>query len=141
MAEFGVAGGLAGGLVAAAAMAAAAVALDDERPPPTAALWARVAGGGDPADHLPEGLALHLGYGVLAGGGLAVVAGPGPGGSLAAGLLWGVAWALALFVVGTVGWLLLVLGVSPDARMAARFGALHLVYGVVLGAWAGLGVL
>jgi hypothetical protein len=35
----------------------------------------------------------------------------------------------------------IVLGMSPEMKMAGMFLLFHLVYGAVLGAWAGYGIL
>lgn len=134
--------GLVGGLVATVAMTVLALATGDDAPPPTARLWSKYLGG-DPAQRRLEGTLLHLVYGAASGalfvpalGALGVAAG-----SSAAGLLWGVVYGLVLFAVGAGFWLVLVLGFSPDRGTAMGFLAGHLVYGAVLGAWVGAGVL
>ena len=89
---------------------------------------------------LPENLLVYgIGAGVVFAT-LALAFGLGVG-TLVGGLVWGVVWGLVLFGVGAVFWMRMVLGVDPDMGMIAGFGFFHLVYGVVLGAWVGLGVL
>jgi hypothetical protein len=128
-------GGLVGGLAATIAMTAVMLGLGDGSPPPTAALYAKYVGDGDPTDYRPQGMILHLAYGVGAGGAFAgalPLAGFGDAGT-AAMLGLAVAYALALTVVGAVFWMKVVLAMEPEPQQAALFGLFHLVYGVVLG--------
>lgn len=135
--------GLVGGLIGTIVMTAVMMALGDGSPPPPSALWARYVGSGPPTDYVMQGMVLHLLYGVVAGGVFAAVAtalGLGVA-TLTGGLLWGVVWAVVLFVIGAVFWMRLVLGMEADRDTVVQFGVFHLVYGIVLGAWVGLGVL
>ena len=42
---------------------------------------------------------------------------------------------------GMVFWMRMVIGMEPDRNAMKLFGAVHVVYGVVLGAFLGTGVL
>jgi hypothetical protein len=133
--------GLAGGLVATIGMTIGMKAMGDGGPPPTAALVAKLAGG-DPADHAMPGMLLHLIYGILAGGVFAVGA-PRLGVSLesiavATGL--GLGYGLLLMIGGMVFWMRIVIGLEPDRETMLVFGTVHVVYGVILGAVVGAGV-
>jgi len=132
--------GAAGGLVATIVMTAAMAALGDGGPPPTARLLARVAGG-SPGDHAAAGMALHLCYGTVAGVVFALGA-PAIGleldGAIAVGL--GLAYGIALMIGGMAFWMRLVIGREPDRGMLVTFGAVHLTYGLVLGAFLGAGL-
>ena len=128
--------GLVGGLIATIVMTIFMMALGDDSPPPTAALWAKFVGDEGPEAYMPQGMILHMLYGTGAGGAFAVittVAGLGVG-SLTGTLLWAVAYAVVLSLVGMVFWMKIVLAMEPKPSMAAMFGFFHLVYGVVLGA-------
>jgi hypothetical protein len=134
--------GVAGGLVATVAMTAVMMAVGDGGPPPTANLVAKFADG-EPDDHKMPGMALHLVYGVGAGAVFAVGA-PLVGVGLdtvvvAVGL--GLAYGVFLMVGGMVFWMRTVLGIEPEKKAMMAFGAAHLTYGVVLGAFVGTGVL
>lgn len=135
--------GFVGGLVATIAMTAVMMAVGDDSPPPTAALWAKYVGSDGPETYLVQGMVLHLGYGVAAGG---VFAAALPALGLSAttitmGLGWGVVYGVLLFVLGATFWMRVVLAIEPKMGTVARFALFHLVYGVVLGAWVGLAVL
>lgn len=129
--------GLAGGLLATIAMTMVMLALGDDSPPPTAALWAKFVGDGSPEDYLPQGMVLHMLYGIGAGGvfALGVTAiGAGIGvGALVTSLLYAVAFALVLTVVGAVFWMKVVLAMEPKPTMVGLFALFHIVYGLVLG--------
>jgi hypothetical protein len=134
--------GLVGGAVATLVMTGAMMALGDGGPPPTAALVARVAGG-DPADHAAPGMALHLLYGVVAGAVFAVGV-PLVGlslGSIAVAVGLGLGYGIVLMIGGMAFWMRLVIGMEPDRDMMMMFGTVHVVYGVVLGAFLGAGVI
>lgn len=135
--------GLAGGLVATIVMTGFMMAMGDDSPPPTALLWSKYVGEGEPEQYKMAGMLLHFIYGIIAGGVfVAVVLNVGLGvGTLAGGLFWGVIWGLVLFVIGATFWMMMVLGMNPDRKMAMGFGFFHLVYGIVLGAWVGYGIL
>ncbi len=135
--------GLAGGLVATLVMTAFMMALGGDSPPPTAVLWAKYVGDGDPGDYEMHGMVLHLVYGVVAGAVFAVVFTAFDLGfaidALAGGLAWGVVYGLVLFAVAAAFWMNIVLEAEADAGAIQQFLVFHLVYGVVLGAWTGLG--
>jgi len=134
--------GLAGGLVATIGMTIVMMVMGDGGPPPTAALVAKFAGG-EPADHAMPGMALHAVYGVLAGAVFAVGA-PLIGsnlGSIAVAAGLGLAYGLVLIIGGMVFWMRLVIGMEPDRDTMMTFGTVHVVYGVILGAFLGTGIL
>ncbi|WP_227134533.1 hypothetical protein [Halorubellus salinus] len=129
-------GGLVGGLVATIAMTMAMMALGDGSPPPTAALWAKFVGDEPPEAYVPQGMALHVLYGVGAGGAFALAL-PALGfGSAGVVTVLGlaIAYALALTLVGAAFWMNVVLATDPEPQQAAMFGVFHVVYGVVLAA-------
>lgn len=135
-------GGLTGGLAATLVMTAAMMMIGDGGPPPTAGLVAKFAGG-DASDHARPGMVLHLIYGTIAGGVFAVGA-PALGFelntiplTLGLGLLYG----LVLMFGGMAFWVRMVIGMEPDRGMILTFGVVHIVYGLVLGAFLGAGVL
>lgn len=134
--------GLVGGLVATIVMTAVMMMMGDGGPPPTAALVAKIAGG-EPADHAMPGMVLHLLYGILAGAVFAVSV-PLVGPTLdsvpvAAGL--GLGYGLVLMIGGMMFWMGTVIGMEPDRGMMMTFGTVHVVYGVILGAFVGAGLL
>jgi hypothetical protein len=134
--------GLAGGLLATIGMTALMMAMGDGGPPPTAMLVAKVAGG-EPADYAMPGMILHLIYGIVAGGVFAVGV-PLLGLSLdsivvATGL--GLVYGIVLMIGGMVFWMRMIIGMEPDKQMMTMFGTVHVVYGVVLGAFLGAGIL
>jgi hypothetical protein len=134
--------GLVGGAVATIVMTGVMTRMGDGGPPPTAALVATFAGG-DPAEHALPGLLLHLTYGVVAGAVLAVGA-PLVGlglDSLGVAVAVGLAYGVVLGVVGMAFWMRGVMGMEPDRATMRTFGVVHLVYGAVLGAFLGAGVL
>jgi len=135
--------GLVGGLVATIVMSVVMNVMGGG-PPPTANLIARFAGG-DPGEYAMPGMLLHLLYGTVAGGVLVALAVAVLDvtliGDLGGALLWSVVWAILLMVVGAVGWVRGVIGMRPTGGMMMQFGVVHIVYGLVLGAWLGLGVL
>lgn len=137
--------GVAGGIVATIVMTAFMMALGDDSPPPPAVFWATYVGGGDPGEYMPQGMVLHLLYGTGAGAVYGAIGAAGafvftPAG-LVNGVLNGIVYALILFVVAAVFWMNVVLDMDAEHREAAMMGGFHLIYGVVLGAWVGLGVL
>lgn len=145
MAEITLVNGLVGGLIATVVMTAFVMVLGDDSPPPTALFWSKYVGDGEPGDYVPQGMLLHLLYGVVAGGVFALlVTELALGGStlaLAGGVLWGAVFGVALLVVGAGFWMMAVLGTSPEPQQAVMFLVFHLVYGVVLGGWAAQGLL
>lgn len=134
--------GLVWGFVATIVMTMTMMAVGDGGPPPTAALVAKFAGG-TPEEHKKPGMLLHMLYGTIAGAVFAVGV-PLVGLSLdsigvAIGL--GFVYGVVLMIGGMVFWLRLVIGVEPDKGMMKVFGIVHVVYGVVLGALLGTGIL
>lgn len=134
--------GLIGGLVATIVMTIVMMVAGDDSPPPTAQLLAKFSGGA-PSDYKMPGMALHLLYGIVAGGVFAAIAGAVAVvgyDTLLPALGWGVVWGLVLMVVGMAVWLRGVIGVEPEREMMMQFGMLHVVYGATLGVWLWLGV-
>lgn len=128
--------GLGSGFVATVVMTTFMLGLGDDSPPPTAALWAKFVGEQGPEAYMPQGMALHMLYGIGAGGAFAVVASTADLGveTLTGAVLWGVGYAVVLTVVGMVFWMKIVLAMNPEPKPVAMFGVFHLVYGLVLGA-------
>lgn len=143
MGEITLINGLAGGIVATIVMTVFMMALGDDSPPPTALFWSKYVGDGGPDEYMMQGMVLHLLYGLGAGVVFALVlpaAGfASVGLTAAAGL--GVAYGVVLFVVAAVLWMNVVLDIDAELPMVGMFLLFHLVYGVVLGAWLGAGVL
>jgi len=137
-------GGLVGGLVATIVMTAFMMSLGDDSPPPTALFWSKYVGDGDPGEYMIQGMALHLLYGVIAGGVFAAVA-PAVGfvsvATVGAAVLWGLLYGFVLFLGAAAFWMNVVLGLSPEPKDVAMFLLFHLVYGAVLGGWVGYGIL
>jgi hypothetical protein len=134
--------GLVGGLVATIVMTIVMMVMGDGGPPPTAALVAKFAGG-EPADYAMPGMMLHMIYGILAGAVFAVgvpLIGPSLDSiAVAAGL--GLVYGIVLMIGGMVFWMRMIIGMEPDRDMMMMFGTVHVVYGVVLGAFLGAGIL
>ncbi len=143
MAAVTLASGLAGGIVATIVMTAFMMALGDDSPPPTALFWSQYIGDGAPEEYMMQGMVLHFLYGIGAGVVLALVL-PAVGFgtvALATGVGVGVAYGVVLFVGAAVFWMNVVLDIDAEMGMVVLFLVFHLVYGVVLGAWLGAGVL
>lgn len=133
--------GLAGGLVATIAMTVFMLALGDDSPPPTAALWAKFVGDEGPESYVPQGMLLHVLYGVGAGVAFALALPLAVGEvTLVNAVGLAVAYAAVLTVVGAVVWMKGVLGMDPGRATAMQFGFFHLVYGLVLGGFVGAGL-
>ncbi|QAU14301.1 hypothetical protein EKH57_01550 [Halorubrum sp. BOL3-1] len=119
-------------------MTVAMMMMGDDGPPPTAGLVAKFAGG-QPEDYAMPGMVLHLLYGVVAGAVFAVgvpILGLSLGSiSVAVGL--GLAYGLVLMIGGMIFWMRLVIGMEPDKGTMMTFGTVHVIYGVVLGAFLG----
>ena len=135
--------GLVGGLVATILMTAVMMVMGDGGPPPTAALVAKFAGG-DPADYAMPGMALHMLYGIVAGvvfalgvPALGIIDMSSIGLAVAAGFVYGI----VLMVGGMVFWMRMVMGMEPDKDIMRMFGTVHVIYGLVLGAFVGAGIL
>ena len=142
MVEITLIGGLVGGLIATIVMTVFMMALGDDSPPPTAVFWSKYIGAGDPDDYTMPGMLLHVFYGVVAGAVLAVglpVVGFGDVG-LTTALGIGLAYGVVLFVGAAACWMNVVLALEPERKQVGMFLLFHLVYGVVLGAVAGAGV-
>lgn len=138
--------GLVGGLIATIVMTAVMMVMGDGGPPPTAQLLAKFVDG-DPEDYAMPGMALHLVYGIVAGvvlAGIVVLGDPMVGvelGSIAVATALGLAYGIALMVVGMGFWMRLVIGMEPDRDAMVTFAVVHVVYGLVLGAFLGSGIL
>ncbi|MUW13558.1 hypothetical protein GJ633_02020 [Halorubrum sp. CBA1125] len=116
--------------------------MGDGGPPPTAALVAKFAGG-DPADYAMPGMILHVIYGILAGAVFAIGV-PLVGlslGSIAVAAGLGLVYGIILMIGGMMFWMRMVIGMEPDRDMMRMFGTVHVIYGVVLGAFLGAGIL
>lgn len=117
--------------------------LGDDSPPPTALFWSKYVENGDPDEYMMQGMILHLIYGIIAGGVFAI--GVGILGvsvvGLGSGLLWGLVYGVLLFVGAAVFWMKLVLGLDADTSMVGLFLFFHLVCGIILGGWVGVGIL
>jgi hypothetical protein len=135
--------GLAGGLVATIVMTIVMMVMGDGGPPPTARLVARFAGG-EPEEYAMPGMVLHVLYGIGAG---VVFALGVPAlniidlGSIGLAAAAGFVYGLVLMIGGMVFWMRVVIGMEPDGDMMKMFGTVHVVYGVVLGAFMGTGIL
>lgn len=125
-----------GGLFATIVMTIVMMAAGDGSPPPTAALWSKYVGDAEPGEYMMQGMALHLLYGVAAGAVFAAalpVAGIQAAAAPITAVAAGAAYGFALFLLGAVFWMKLVLGMDPEKKQVLQFLVLHLVYGVVLG--------
>lgn len=136
--------GLVGGFVATIVMTIFMMMLGDDSPPPTAVFWSKYVGDGAPDQYMMQGMVLHFIYGIIAGGVFAVLV-PALGfvsvATLGAAIIWGLVYGVVLFVIAAVFWMMMVMGMSPEMKMAGMFLFFHLVYGLILGAWAGYGIL
>lgn len=137
--------GLAGGIVATIAMTAFMMALGDDSPPPTAAFYAKYIGDGTPDDYMPQGMFLHMMYGLGAGLAFAYLGTADlflfTPANLTNGVINGLVYGFVLFVGAAVFWMNVVLDMDPEPADIGLFLFFHLVYGGVLGAWVGAGVL
>jgi hypothetical protein len=135
--------GLVGGLLATIVMTMFMMALGDDSPPPTAQLWAKYVGDGPAEEYMMPGMALHMMYGIGAGVAFVLVV-PALGfglETLLTAVAFGAAYGIVLTVVGMVLWMRVVLAMEPDPKVIGMFTVFHLVYGVVLGAIVGSGIL
>lgn len=137
--------GLAGGIVATIAMTAFMLALGDDSPPPTAAFYAKYVGDRQPDAYMQEGMFLHVLYGIGAGVAFAFLGVAGLFAftpvNLTNGVVNGLAYGFVLFAGAAVFWMKIVLDMDPEPADVGQFLFFHLVYGAVLGAWLGVGVL
>jgi len=127
--------GLVGGLVATIVMSMVMRGMGGG-PPPTAALLAKFRGG-EPEEHAKPGMLLHVVYGTVAGGVLVAVVSAASLG-LSGLVTWvgvGVAYGIVLMLGGAMGWVRGVIGMEPDKDTMMVFGVVHVVYGLVLGAF------
>lgn len=134
--------GLAGGVVATIVMTIAMMMMGDGGPPPTAALVAKFAGG-EPEDYAMPGMALHFVYGIGAGAVFAVGV-PLIGlnlGSIGVAIGLGLVYGIVLMIGGMMFWMRMIIGMEPDKGMMMMFGTVHVIYGVVLSAFLGAGIL
>lgn len=134
--------GLAGGVVATVVMTIVMMMLGDGGPPPTAGLVAKFAGG-EAEDYAMPGMVLHLVYGIAAGV-VFIIAALVVGvdlGTVTVAIGAGVVYGIVLMIVGMVFWMRLVIEMEPDRDMMLMFGVVHVVYGIVLGAFVGAGIL
>jgi hypothetical protein len=134
--------GLVGGVLATVVMTVFMMALGDDSPPPTALFWSKYIDDGPPDEYMMQGMALHFLYGIGGGGAfgavlavasvdiadLVVTTGPG------------LAYGFVLFAVAAVFWMNMILDLDPEPRDVGLFLFFHLVYGGVLGAVVGLGL-
>ncbi|MFB6300820.1 MAG: hypothetical protein ABEH65_11210 [Halobacteriales archaeon] len=138
-------GGLIGGLVATIVMTVFMMTLGDDSPPPTALFYAKYLGDGDPEEYMTQGVVMHLFYGVGAGGvfgylGMAGLMAVTPL-NLTNGLINGLIYGFILFIGAAVFWMKMILDIDAKPPQVAMFLLFHLIYGGVLGAWIGLGIL
>jgi hypothetical protein len=135
--------GLAGGLVATIVMTMLMMVMGDGGPPPTARLVAKFAGG-EPEDYAMSGMVVHMLYGIIAGVVFALGV-PALGiidlGSIGLAVAAGLVYGLVLMIGGMVFWMRMIIGMEPDGNMMRTFGTVHVVYGLVLGAFIGTGIL
>lgn len=135
--------GLAGGLIATIVMTIFMMLLGDDSPPPTSLFWSKYIGAEGPEEYLPQGMALHGIYGIVAGGVFAVVV---PFiefvsvETIEVAVLWGLVYGVVLFIGGAVFWMRIVLDIEPDKRMIGMFLLFHLIYGAVYGLSIGLDI-
>jgi hypothetical protein len=128
-------------LIATIVMTVFMLALGDDSPPPTAALWSKYVGDGTPEEYMPQGMALHVLYGIGAGAAFAVAFSLlGVTLTLTAAVGLGLVYGVVLTVVGMVLWMRVVLAMEPEPKTMGLFSLFHLVYGGVLGAWLSLGL-
>jgi hypothetical protein len=101
-------------------------------------------GDGDPNECMVQGMLLHMIYGIIAGSvfaALTLALGFVSVATVGSALLWGLVYGFVLFLSAAMFWMNVVLGMNSEMKMAGMFLFFHLVYGTVLGAWVGLGIL
>lgn len=133
--------GLLGGLIATIAMTIVMMAAGDDSPPPTATLWSKYIGDKEPQNYMMQGMALHLLYGVVAGGVLAaalMLTDTGVTSSLPLSIAIGAVYGFLLFVIGALFWMNIILRLEPERCQITQFFLLHEIYGITLGAWLAL---
>jgi hypothetical protein len=62
-------------------------------------------------------------------------------GSIAVAVGLGLVYGVVLMIGGMMLWMRLVIGMEPDRDMMMMFGTVHIIYGVVLGAFLGAGII
>lgn len=87
--------------------------------------------------HFLYGTSAGLVFGLLAAAGIAVMS----VGTVVGGVVNGLLYGVFLFVVAAVFWMKIVLDMDAGPAQAAMFLFFHLVYGAVLGAFVGAGIL
>lgn len=135
--------GVVGGFVATIVMTVFMTQLGDDSPPPTALFWAKYVGDGGPEEAMMPGMVLHLVYGTIAGGAFVLLL-PILGlsfASVGSAVLWGLVWGVVLFIFAAAFWMMMVLGMDPEKKQVGMFLLFHLIYGAILGAWIGYGIL
>ena len=134
--------GLAGGVIATIGMTMSMLVMGDGGPPPTAQVVSTFAGG-DPDDYAMPGIVLHILY-CIGAGVVFVVGVPLLGlefGSIWSSVALGLVYGIVLMIGGMAFWMRTVIGIEPDRGMMTMFGTVHIVYGVVLGAIVGAGII
>jgi len=134
--------GLLGGVIATIVMTALMMALGDDSPPPTALFLSKYVGDGPPDEYMMPGMLLHFLYGIGGGAVLAAVllAGGFETVELIEAVGIGLGYGVVLFVVAAVFWMNVVLDMDADPKTAGTFLFFHLVYGGLLGAVLGAGL-
>jgi hypothetical protein len=123
-------------------MTIAMMVMGDGGPPPTARLVAKFAGG-EPEDYAMPGMVLHMIYGIVAGTVFAVGV-PLIGldlGTIGVAVGLGLVYGIVLMIGGMMFWMRTVIGMESDRSTMAMFGTVHVIYGVVLGAFLGTGII
>jgi len=140
--------GLVGGFVATIVMTAFMMGLGDDSPPPTAVFWSQYVGDGPPEEYMMQGLVMHLGYGTGAGSVLALLSADYLDliavmdlTTVTGGVVNGLIYGFLLFLVAATVVMNLILDMDAEPPEIGMFLFFHLVYGVVLGAFLGAGVL
>lgn len=142
MVEITLLGGLVGGIAATIVMTVFMMALGDDSPPPTALFWSKYVGDGKPEEYMMPGMVLHMLYGAGAAVALVVLlplAGFGKV-TLLTAVGIGLGYGFVLFVFAAAFWMNVVLALDPEPKQVGSFLLFHLIYGSVLGAVLGAGV-
>lgn len=142
MVEVTILNGLLGGLIATPVMTAFMMALGDDSPPPTAQFWSEYVGDGDPDEYMMQGMVLHFLYGVGGGAILAglLIAAELDTVELVEAVGAGLGYGIVLFVVAAAFWMNVVLDMDAEPKEVRMFLFFHLVYGGILGAVIGVGL-
>lgn len=136
--------GLVGGFVATIVMSAFMMGMGGDSPPPTALFWSKYIGDGEADEYMMQGMVLHMFYGTGAGVVYGLLVGAGivvTEGTTLLGAVNGAVYGVALFVIGAAFWFKVVLDMDPEPDEAARMAGFHIIYGLVLGAFVGAGIL